>query len=254
MGGERASKIREHWESPTTVSLADHYLKELEISAIEEHVPPGSHVLDIGCGDGEGTIRYARRAESVLGIDYSAQMIARAQELQEGSAARNVSFRHENLLTFEPDSPFDCIVTERCLINLDDWPTQEQALERMRDMLRPGGLYLMSEATIQGLEALNEYRRRVSLAPISMPWHNRYFDSALLMPRLESLGFTVRGRVDFGLYNFVSRVINPLSVAPAEPQRDSPVNRAGFELQRALGNHSFDGVGAISLLVLERGT
>jgi len=38
----------------------------------------GKHVLEIGCGDGRLTWRYAQRAASVVGIDPNADKIARA--------------------------------------------------------------------------------------------------------------------------------------------------------------------------------
>jgi len=42
-----------------------------EIAALEEMVPTleGAHVIEIGCGDGRLTRRYAARAASVLAID-----------------------------------------------------------------------------------------------------------------------------------------------------------------------------------------
>ncbi len=42
-----------------------------EIAALEEMVPAldGAHVIEIGCGDGRLTRRYASRAASVLAID-----------------------------------------------------------------------------------------------------------------------------------------------------------------------------------------
>ena len=42
-----------------------------EVAALEEMVPTleGAHVIEIGCGDGRLTRRYAARAASVLAID-----------------------------------------------------------------------------------------------------------------------------------------------------------------------------------------
>jgi ubiquinone/menaquinone biosynthesis C-methylase UbiE len=39
----------------------------------------GAAVIEIGCGDGRLTRRYARRARSVLGIDPNGEAIARAR-------------------------------------------------------------------------------------------------------------------------------------------------------------------------------
>jgi ubiquinone/menaquinone biosynthesis C-methylase UbiE len=53
-------------------------------------------VLDVGCGTGQTTRDAARAASagSALGIDISAQMIARARELAAAEQLRNVRFEH----------------------------------------------------------------------------------------------------------------------------------------------------------------
>ena len=250
--GKRVARVREHWENPKTVSLADRYLKELEMSVVADQVPTGAFVLDIGCGDGEGTLRYSSRAASVLGIDYSAQMIDQARTRLISAPADNVVFRQEDVLSFTPSTCYDCIISERCLINLKNWPTQEQILRNIHGWLKAGGLYLMTEATTQGRDALNSYREAVGLPRIPVPWHNCFVDLEKLTPLLEDLGFICRQRVDFGLYYFISRVVHPLAVHPEPPRYDSPINRAGYVLQRALGSSPFSGVGAITLFVLEK--
>jgi 2-polyprenyl-3-methyl-5-hydroxy-6-metoxy-1,4-benzoquinol methylase len=55
-----------------------------EIAALEAMVPTleGAHVIEIGCGDGRLTRRYAARAASVLAIDPPAGVIEiRAQPI-----------------------------------------------------------------------------------------------------------------------------------------------------------------------------
>src|SRR4030095_1528477 len=57
---------------------------------------PAERVLDIGCGTGQTTLDAARAASagSALGVDISAQMIARARELAVAAHLRNVRFEH----------------------------------------------------------------------------------------------------------------------------------------------------------------
>ena len=245
---EHSTKVREHWENPATASLADGFLKDLEMSAIARQVPGQARVLDIGCGDGEGALRYAERAAEVLGIDYSETMIRRANARLADTPAANVRFRQADLLEFSADEPFDCIISERCLINLDDWPLQERALGSIRRMIAREGVYIMAEATTQGLKALNAYRTKSGLPPTAMPWHNRFFDLDMLLPSLSALGFTLVDHQDFGTYYAVSRVIHPLAVYPDEPRYESPINRAGYELQRSAGSGGWKGIGPISVM------
>lgn len=249
---DRPQGIRQHWENPATQSLADSHLKRLEIATIASGIPAGATVLDMGCGDGEGSLVYAKDASFVTGVDYAATMIAKATARLADAKIPNVRFEQGDVRTFSSEVPFDCVVTERCLINLESWAVQEEALRRIHALLAPGGRYIMAEATRQGLDALNALRERVGLAPTAMPWHNVFFDVDLLLPALERIGFALRAHRDFGMYYFGSRVVHPLAVRPEEPHYDSPINRAAYEIQRGAAGEAFRGVGPISVLELER--
>lgn len=55
-------------------------------------VQPGSRVLDVACGTGALCLVLGRKAASVLGVDGSPRMLARARRAAERKGARNVSF------------------------------------------------------------------------------------------------------------------------------------------------------------------
>lgn len=51
-------------------------------SLIELLAPqPGERILDLGCGTGQLTAEIAARGSDVLGIDQSAEMVAKARQL-----------------------------------------------------------------------------------------------------------------------------------------------------------------------------
>jgi len=54
----------------------------------------GQHVLEIGCGDGRLTWRYAGRAAYVIAIDPFERSIARAKENTPNNLKSRVEFRH----------------------------------------------------------------------------------------------------------------------------------------------------------------
>jgi SAM-dependent methyltransferase len=74
----------------------------------------GDDVLDIGCGTGGTTREAARMAPdgSAVGIDHSAPMIARAQELTAAEGLRNVTFTRADAQAhpFEPER-FDVAIS-----------------------------------------------------------------------------------------------------------------------------------------------
>jgi 2-polyprenyl-3-methyl-5-hydroxy-6-metoxy-1,4-benzoquinol methylase len=73
----------------------------------------GQHVLEIGCGDGRFTWRYADKAEHVTAIEPSAKQIAMAREhvpshLQDRIEFHNVAF--EDFAATSTPSAFDIVI------------------------------------------------------------------------------------------------------------------------------------------------
>ena len=80
--------------------------EEFEIKALFEAVGAfaGQHVLEVGCGDGRLTWRYAERAAHVTAIDAFAEGIARARENLPGELQSRVEFRPIAFLDFAATS------------------------------------------------------------------------------------------------------------------------------------------------------
>lgn len=71
----------------------------------------GRRVLEVGCGDGRLTWRYAGRAGTVLGIDPDAGEIALAQAATPAALRGRVEFRAVGLESLGPDpGRFDAAV------------------------------------------------------------------------------------------------------------------------------------------------
>lgn len=77
----------------------------------------GRHVLEIGCGDGRLTWRYAPRAASVVGIDPNPDKIARAISMIPTDFHRHLDLRVSDLEAFaltwpkeRPGMQFDLVL------------------------------------------------------------------------------------------------------------------------------------------------
>jgi ubiquinone/menaquinone biosynthesis C-methylase UbiE len=132
-------------------------------------------VLDLGCGNGYTLSRVAEAysQHKYWGADFSEELlrIARNRKLPnctfENGDARKLRF---------PDSSFDVVYTERCLINLLHWEEQQVALREIKRILKRNGYYLMIESFTDGLANNNRARREFGLKEIPQAYHNRYFD------------------------------------------------------------------------------
>jgi ubiquinone/menaquinone biosynthesis C-methylase UbiE len=100
-------------------------------------VGPGDAVLDVGCGHGVHVRLFAPRCKSIVGIDYSSQMIASAEENCRDLPVRNWEFKvgdaHE--LPF-PDASFDCVLSVGLL---DYVASPQRVLEECRRVLKDDG-------------------------------------------------------------------------------------------------------------------
>lgn len=100
---------------------------------MQSFVSEGSTVLDIGCGDGEGSEMLRRSGYEVTGIDISSKMIEMAKERWSG-----IHFQQADLaeLPFE-DATFDSVMAINCL----EWVASPlHGLNEIHRVVKPGGI------------------------------------------------------------------------------------------------------------------
>ncbi|WP_255430149.1 class I SAM-dependent methyltransferase [Streptomonospora sp. PA3] len=100
---------------------------------------PGEMLLDVGCGAGATSRDLAPAAAPgrVLGVDISAESLARAEQLTRESGIENVDFLCADAQTHPwPGPAFDAVVSRFGVMFFDDAPT---AFGNLRRALRPGG-------------------------------------------------------------------------------------------------------------------
>jgi len=229
---EYVRKIYDGRDGLKTYSTSrDFNLRELEISFIAKHLATG-RVLDIGCGNGYTLLSLAKKFESnFIGLDFSPNMVDSARKLAEKFAAELKcipEFRVCDVrsLPFGDDS-FDCVISERCLLNLPSREDQYQTIREVHRVLRDGAVYLMVEGTEDGLSRLNHVRDQLGLEPIpslapdnasSLKFHEKEINEFL-----EKM-FEIQIVRYFGTYYLISRVVHPLLVAPEPPRFDATIN------------------------------
>lgn len=97
-----------------------------------------SKALDIGCGTGAFSRRLAERAQHVVGLDLSTEMIRVARS--RSPHVQNLEYRCVDIMAWDlPAESFDCIATIATLHHL---PSRE-VLSKLRDGLKPGGVLLV---------------------------------------------------------------------------------------------------------------
>lgn len=133
------------------------YYHDTLLRALQPHM---REALDLGCGTGQFTRLLAARADRVLAVDLSANMITAAR--RQSTDFENIDFRQADALSWEwPTDRFDCIVSIATLHHL---PTEE-TLIKMKRALRSGGIL-----AILDLCRSANIAERFLLGAVAFPW------------------------------------------------------------------------------------
>ncbi len=113
----------------------------------------GKRVLDAGCGEGYLSRMMARKGASVVGVDYSREMLRLANERTDASTDAEYHHCSAERLDFLDDQTFDAVVSNMVLIDLEDY---RSAIDEAYRVLMPGGVFVLS----------------ISNPPFSVPGHS----------------------------------------------------------------------------------
>ena len=228
--------VIDYWDARSTLGemagTPDLIAKQLEMRTLAQHVPPNGTVLDAGCGNGLSMayLKHALPDIKIYGIDNSEGMVTEARK---HLAAEGVQAYVHSGSVLDFHGSFDCIYTERVIVNLPDWETQRAAILRILGCLKPGGTYLMMENSQDGLHQINELRTEIGLDVIIPPWHNRYMRVGELDWLYDNEHGTCVEIVDYSAqYYYLSRVVNAWEAKQRneEPRYDAPINQLALKL------------------------
>jgi ubiquinone/menaquinone biosynthesis C-methylase UbiE len=250
----RYDEIAKTLDDKTTA--CDFNLRDLEIKLGLESIHDGDRVLDVGCGLGVALRHYAsERAIDAFGIDYSGPMIEGAKlRLQQSAPDLQIEFREASVTDLPyDDGAFDVVTSHRCLMALLDWDLQQQALTEIHRVLAPGGTLVLMEGTFDGLDRLNFFRRQFGLSEIDAGGRDRLL--TLKFHERELLDFVEPSyellRIQrFGMYYFLTRIVQPLLVAPEPPDYAHPLNDIAKQIARVVPD--FEHMGQLTGFVLRR--
>lgn len=140
-------------------------------------VPPGSRLLDAGCGTGRVAIELAARGYSMVGTDVDASMLVQAIEI-----APSLDWRQGDLASFAlapGEEPMDlAVLAGNVMIYLAEG-TEPDVLARVSDAVRPGGLVVAGFSL--GRLSLEDYDRHaldagLALADRFSTWDSQPFE------------------------------------------------------------------------------
>jgi len=124
--------------------LADHHAEVIAWAGTL--VPERSRIVDLGAGTGTGTLALARRlpAAEVIAVDMDEELLAhlRRRAADEGVGDRVRTVRADLDGSWPDLGPADLVWAAKAMHHLAD---PARALAQVRDLLRPGGHFLITE-------------------------------------------------------------------------------------------------------------
>lgn len=214
--------VKEHYKKEAkehglalTSTMADQTTRRLEIANILLYLKNGDKCLEVGCGNGSGSIEISKAKKIDLTcIDFSHDLITLAQKQSTKGIKGKIKFQEQDVLKLQDKNKFDCVFTERCIINLLKWEDQKEALNNMVGALKKGGRLVLLEAFKDGLDTLNKAREEIGLTSNPPAYHNLLLDKVSLGEYLSSQGMRFVEENNFlSSHYFGSRVLYPALVA-----------------------------------------
>lgn len=145
-------------------------------------------VLDLGCGNGQNTLKAAKIVRRVTGVEIDKRLLSQANFFKVQKKAKNVDFRESNLegkLKFE-NNTFDKVML---LDVLEHLRSRDQLLTEIRRILKPGGLLLLGVPNSQ--TSWKKLQRSVGLSSLADPDHKIEFSQNSIEKLLAKHNFKI---------------------------------------------------------------
>jgi SAM-dependent methyltransferase len=116
------------------------WYEEIRMDLLRRVVGQTSHLLDVGCGQGDVLLMLAERLGEGIGIDISDDDLKRAEGERQERMIENVTFRHADAtaLPFSDDS-FDVVLLLGDVLTYVDPGKHEAVVAELWRVLKPGG-------------------------------------------------------------------------------------------------------------------
>jgi ubiquinone/menaquinone biosynthesis C-methylase UbiE len=234
------------------ISSTDPNLDFLERESIKKYLKKTWRVIDVGSGDGLATLEFAAKVRLIEGLEAAPAVIQIAEKNQKLKRNKTVTWREGSAVDIAEiykGEKFDCLISKRCLINVETWGNQKKAISGMAELLKPGGFLLLCEGFADTFKNLNDLREKHGLERDKVVSFNRYFERRPF-EEIVKKDFRIMEQNNFGLYYFLSHFFYPYLIFPQDPKYRSKINQMATKL--SLKDKMLEEFGYISFYALKK--
>jgi 2-polyprenyl-3-methyl-5-hydroxy-6-metoxy-1,4-benzoquinol methylase len=127
------------WSTPAGLLRSE---RRANLISENAHIDANKKVLEIGCGTGYFTEKFAHSGARIIAVDISPDLLARARE--RGLPEAQVEFLAKPFEDCDVDGPFDAVIGSSVLHHLD----VEWSLSKIFNLLKPGGYLSFAEPNL----------------------------------------------------------------------------------------------------------
>src|SRR5678815_5329994 len=176
------TKLKTTWMTGDYDTFSRYMQKDAEELYNRLQIPPGSKLLDVGCGAGQLALIAARAGADVVGCDIATNWLERAREraAEEGLAVKFEEGDAENLPY--DDAQFDVVTS---LVGAMFAPRPDRVAAELTRVVKPGGRIVMANWTPSGFIGQMFKTIAQHLAPAGMPSPVLWGDEATVRERFK---------------------------------------------------------------------
>ncbi len=168
--------INTHALNPKLFSLIEKFSKTIK----------GNKVLDLGCGPGHDSYKFSELGFDVVGIDYSSEMIRRAQSFKDTvNKPKFVVGDMREISNIFQENEFDAAWVSASLLHISEKDVPK-VLENLKKILKDGAvLYISLKGGEQGPAIVEEGKYGISMQREFIFWERINFEKLLKMHNFE---------------------------------------------------------------------
>jgi len=168
--------INTHALNPKLFSLIEKFSKTIK----------GNKVLDLGCGPGHDSYKFSELGYDVVGIDYSSEMIRRAQSFKDTvNKPKFVVGDMREISNIFQENEFDAAWVSASLLHISEKDVPK-VLENLKKILKDGAvLYISLKGGEQGPAIVEEGKYGISMQREFIFWERINFEKLLKMHNFE---------------------------------------------------------------------
>ncbi|MHA1983206.1 MAG: class I SAM-dependent methyltransferase [Candidatus Hodarchaeales archaeon] len=150
----------------------DETIRRLLVDKARIYLKPDDIIIDIACGTGFFSHELAVNVKWIYAIDISSKMIGIAKDKGNNRQIQNISYHHSTIFDDKlKTNSFDAILAFYILHLL---PNTEKVLERIAELLKPGGLLISYTSCIGEKSRMFRYslflQEKLQMAPYMRPF------------------------------------------------------------------------------------